>query len=680
MLSPELDAIISGKVSAGGDISLSSRFNRNADGTLVAKGADAAATTASGSLLGSLSGAVADAEVGAKLETAVLAGALLSAGGAVSLKSYGNEDALADAGGVAISGGLSVGATLVDATIKGQVLTHFDGKLESGASLALEGKVDTKASATGTAVGGAILAAGNGTSADATIEPEVRTTIGGAADITVSGDVTLDTQILTEADALASAVTVAGLVGIGATPASATIDSTAETAVRGGAKVTSTGGDIMLTAANNFADGKFLTGKGANVSTNMTTGAGVAISESNLTADAQAEVIAQIGANATLSAAGNVSVDARSSNFAEARTKTVGGGLVSVDGSTPEATAGGATRAKMLGNVVATQNIVVTAQSSDIAAAGASATTGGAIRVGSSTVDAKASPNVEATVGGQSSASGNITVQALSTTDADASSRSVGGGAVSVTTLHANASATPNVNAGVAAASVIKAGDTLTISALHGANPTPTADGSFAPAAVNTTSNTIDLGARHGLLTGDTVTYQAGAAALNGLTDGRQYGVIYVTDNALQLGAAFTATTNSVNLERDEIHFTGAHNLQSGDRVIFHADQFGVGGLTEGATYIVNVINASTIKLASALLAAQTFTGAQVDDVTDTITVASGHGSVDGQAVTFPARRQQPNSTAPRRTSSAAATIRSPPPTTTTFTWAPATGLFPATR
>ena len=467
----------------------------------------------------------------------------------------------------------------------------------------------------------------------------------------MSGDVTLGTQIVTEADALASAVTVAGFLAVGATPASAKIDLAAETEIKGGAEVTSTGGNIMLTAANNFVDGNFLTGKGANVSTNMTTGAGVSISASNLSAEAEAQVIAQVGANATLNAAGNVSVDARSSNFAEARTRTTGGGLVSVASSSPEATAGGATRAKMLGNVTGSQNIVVTAQSSDIAAAGASATTGGAIDVGSSSVEATASPNVEATIGGQTHARGNIDVQALSTTDADASSRSTGGGLVSVADLQADASANPNVNAGVAAGSSITAGSTLSISALHGANPAPTADGSFAPAAVNTTSNTIDLGAKHGLLTGDTVTYQAGTAAVGGLTDGREYGVVFVTDNALQLGSAFntdpvldTSTPaaddvlpNPVDLARDTIRFAGAHNLQSGDRVVFNAAEgaFGVGGLTEGATYIVNVIDARTIKLASApLLAAQTFSGAGVDDATDTITAAA-HGFANGQAVTY---------------------------------------------
>ena len=657
--SPTIDTTIgSSKVSAGsGGITLTSLHNRNADGSLIDKGSRANATAAGGGALLSAQGAAADAEVSVNIETAVFGGSTLNSVGAVQLRSYANEKAVADAGAASIGGAAAVGGTLADATIKGEVLTHFDGKLESGASLALEGKVDAKATVEATAIGGAILVGVNGTSADATIEPEVRTYIGGTGNITVAGDVSLDAQILTEADALASAITF-GLGGaVGATPATAKVESVADAGIRGGASVTSTTGDIMLTAANNFSDGKFLTGKGANVSTDMTTVGGVSVSVSSLTATAEAEVVAEVGAGANLNAAsGNVSVDARSSNFAEARTRTTGGGLVSVASSSPKATAGGATRAKMLGNVgtggaPGAQNIVVTAQSSDIAAAGASATTGGAIDVGSSSVEATASPTVEATIGGQTRASDNITVQALSTTDADASSRSTGGGVVSVGDLDAEATATPTVLAGVAASSLIAAGDTLSISALHGANPGPVASGNFAPAAVNVGTNTIDLGARHGLLTGDTVTYQAGSSALGGVTDGRQYGVIFVTDNTLQLGAAFdtdpvldTSTPdpvdllpNPVDLARDTIRFAGAHNLQTDDRVIYHAaGGFTVGGLTEGGAYLVNVIDAQTIKLvnpAQPLQSAKTFTGAGV--AADVITTTTPHGFVNGQAVTY---------------------------------------------
>src|SRR5207244_2932128 len=83
--------------------------------------------------------------------------------------------------------------------------------------------------------------------------------------------------------------------------------------------------------------------------------------------------------------------------------------------------------------------------------------------------------------------------------------------------------------------------------------------------------------AQHGLLTGDTVTYSAnGNTPLGGLTDGRTYGVIYVTDQSLELGAAFSIPTTppapgtppTVDIDRDTIHFKGAHNLRENDAVI----------------------------------------------------------------------------------------------------------------
>src|SRR5262249_32023637 len=146
-----------------------------------------------------------------------------------------------------------------------------------------------------------------------------------------------------------------------------------------------------------------------------------------------------------------------------------------------------------------------------------------------------------------------------------------------------------------------------------------------------------NLGANHGLLTGDTVTYTAnGNPALGGLTDGRQYGVIYISDQKLELGAAFTASSTSVDLARDSIRFAGAHNLVEGDAVVYHnAGAFTVGGLTEGKRYLVHVVDAQTIKLvdpAHPLAAAQTFTGNSVAGNTITLT---GHGFANGQAVTY---------------------------------------------
>src|SRR5262249_1433059 len=138
-------------------------------------------------------------------------------------------------------------------------------------------------------------------------------------------------------------------------PANATVNAIVETAVRGGASVASTAGNVSLLSAHNFDpdSNAFLTGKGATVSIDSVTAAGIAsVADNNITAPANANITTEVGVNANISAAqGNVSVVSRSSNFAEARLKNAGGGLVDVSSNNPDAEVGGSTQARMLGNV-----------------------------------------------------------------------------------------------------------------------------------------------------------------------------------------------------------------------------------------------------------------------------------------------------------------------------------------
>ena len=196
---------------------------------------------------------------------------------------------------------------------------------------------------------------------------------------------------------------------------------------------------------------------------------------------------------------------------------------------------------------------------------------------------------------------------------------------------------------------VIDAG-TLTISSTQGGLPPVYSDGTFnAGTAVNTQTDTINLGAPTGLQTGDTVIYSAGTGnvAITGLVNGRTYGVIVPMDslgapqpNALQLGVSFNSSQAAaqVNLVNDTITFPVAHNLQTGDLVVYRAGSGNaeVGGLSDGTTYVVQVIDSKTIKLLpqSQPFAPLSFTGADLANNTITIT---GNGFADGQAVTYSA-------------------------------------------
>ena len=258
---------------------------------------------------------------------------------------------------------------------------------------------------------------------------------------------------------------------------------------------------------------------------------------------------------------------------------------------------------------------------------------GGLIKITTgSTALAESKPTVTTTIGGSGSTivtSGNMDVQATGITDADASATTVSGGFVNVALFSSTARTQPNVNVVVAASSHLGSGGTITIGASHNPVTQQLSDGSFtAPGAVDTsngaTGNTISFTLPHGLQTGDVVTYNAQIVnpatdfVINGLTDGRQYGVIVVDNDTLQLGVVFSGA--QVDPLRDEIKFgsfvpnpPGAdgvspgtttfvpspHNLETGDAVYYYAPSGGtaVGGLISGKRYIVFVVDAFTLKL-----------------------------------------------------------------------------------
>ena len=270
-VSPTLTTSIgSAVVQAGGEISLLTQNNRNTDGSAVTiaghdefgnatgvvdRGARAKATTASGGGFVGAQGGYAKATMSPSMTTAVLAGATLSSGGATQLRAFSNTEADARALGISVAGGAAFGATIADAELGGSVQTHFDGALTASGSLALSSRVDSTGFANGQAVGGAILASGNGTKVDANLSSLSDTFVGAAADILSSGDISVQTLLGTRADARASAKTFSAGAAAGATPVSAKISATGDAGIRGGATVRSTGGSIGVLAANNYDPG-----------------------------------------------------------------------------------------------------------------------------------------------------------------------------------------------------------------------------------------------------------------------------------------------------------------------------------------------------------------------------------------------------------------------------------------
>ncbi|MCK9231126.1 MAG: hypothetical protein M0P18_10660, partial [Syntrophales bacterium] len=162
---------------------------------------------------------------------------------------------------------------------------------------------------------------------------------------------------------------------------------------------------------------------------------------------------------------------------------------------------------------------------------------------------------------------------------------------------------------------------------------------------LDTDADTIDLGAGHGFMTGLAVTYSKGGddnTAIGGLTDGTTYYVITVSGTnkvkladsiasaiagtAIDLTGAGSGThrltpfwdselKGNVSYSNNRIDVGADHSLKDGDLVVYSKGNMlntkALGGLTDGATYMVKVVEGSSTHIQ--LLDAKT---KQVQDIT----------------------------------------------------------------
>ncbi|MFV2065642.1 MAG: hypothetical protein ACC645_01580, partial [Pirellulales bacterium] len=453
-------------------------------------------------------------------------------------------------------------------------------------------------------------------------------------------------DIMADDTSVARPVTIidsAGAIAITASDSNVEISRETRADIRSGTDITMATGGTLNVTARSTAD--------AVSATSSVTVSAFTIGLLNVKSKVNNKTRATIGRRATVRATrGAVTVSAPADNRADARIESFGVGIgLSASVSEPVAEVVGETRAVVLGNVIGAQpgetvaNLVVLAESTDETVAGSDATGGGAISLSSSDVRATTKPTVYAEIGGVIQSGGSVTVQAISNTDADASSKSSSGGLVDIPTLDAAAVSEPAVDANVTPGATIAAGTTLTIRATHGGVPAVFSDGTFdAAVGVNRADNAIGFSAAHGLLTGDQVTYDAqDEAVVGGLADGRQYRVIQTaTPSRLKLGATFSSFDRTdppmpmVDIDRDVLQFSVPHNLQDGDDVLYDAvDGNVVGGLTSGQSYEVKRIDDTTLKLidpSTPPSAPIEVRGADVNG--NTIT---GQGFTAGQAVTY---------------------------------------------
>ena len=369
----------------------------------------------------------------------------------------------------AFSGGTTTAENLLDSEVSA-VIDSSDVVANGGVKIiaADTSKIDATISSQSLAAGIVGIAIGL-SKAESMLKNQVQATIQDSQIKVPAGDVVVTSSSaptnLTQSTVSAVAAALISGAAAGAS-ANTTIDGITSANIDGGS-VTVDNGNLKIRAVSDSSSKPVIDGSAAG---------GVAMTALEVDAIIQGTTEAIVSAGSTLRAdQGNVTVEAVSNTLTDARTKSSSVGiLLNVNESAPKAHVIGQTSAMVLGQIIGpngqpgANNVTVKADAIDNSAAGAQASGGGLINVGKSKVDAKTSPTVEAVVGGIIRASGAVTVSADSTTDAEASSRSSGGGLVTVTDLKAAAEASALSKAEVKPDTVIQAGSTLTVSALHG--------------------------------------------------------------------------------------------------------------------------------------------------------------------------------------------------------------------
>ncbi len=351
--------------------------------------------------------------------------------------------------GISVGGivaGVSAAVVIAGGTTSATVGAANIGKSDTVGSLTVTatGTVHTTPTAIGITAGGIAI---TGTLAVAIITPTVQAILTNA-NFTVTGDVTIKATSIANINANAAGFT-GGFGAVGASIAYVKLNPTI-TAALGMSGSDSVGGNISVTAWNNYSLAG-PTGDGAHATVVAGAGGVVAAVGAVAFVEANAHTTASLTGSTSVTAGGTISVTAQNSSVASSTNVALAVGLVGAGISYASATASPTTQATLTSPGVQATSVTVTSQSADSAPVIAFGLTGGVLAgsgaVGNSTVD----PTVSAGIGsGSTISAGSTTVQARATPNATASATGVvliaaAGLGVSIT----NAEASPTITASV---------------------------------------------------------------------------------------------------------------------------------------------------------------------------------------------------------------------------------------
>jgi Ca2+-binding RTX toxin-like protein len=431
---PELDAYIGDNSSistSGGKVIVESIDNANSKATK----ADAVAS--GGGLLAG-NGAESIATAAGEVDAYVGRNTTIFAGGRVTIKAAGYNNAQAVAESINI-GGLAVGILYADADAHG----YSRAELENNVTITWAGALIVEADNTNyayaeydlTNVG---LISGTGGDAQAIVPntASVKALVGQNVTVNSSDDIEIKATSLAEADAIATGAS-GGAVNVSASDASARVETTVTAEVGSNSQITTSNGSVTVAASNGKEitthDGSVV--KNDNVTSTYAKSAGgglVDVKGADTRSTVEVDVRVVVGDNVTIKAGKNLSITSLSAGNATAESAQAGGGAVAVGAGEADVDISNTNKASVgiSADFTAGENFTLLATTFNFSRAEADSAGGGAVADGDADAHIKLAYDTRTIVGVNSkiNAANKLTLQAQTKTDTDADAESDTGG------------------------------------------------------------------------------------------------------------------------------------------------------------------------------------------------------------------------------------------------------------
>ncbi len=573
----------------------------------------------------------------------------ITAAGDVSVRSNGSMTGQAVAGGGG-AGGLNVSALLPTSTVSGAVRGYVreDAAIDAirlfVSAGAPDDPADFSATAESTTVGIAVLN-GAGANAVATSGGVVEAFVGspvGEDAVEVAGhgiqvrDAFVDSFSDMRSDAESNGGSGAAIsVGV-MSPTARTNGVTrsylgSQTDLQASRTTLNARAETLRAAAQgDFTSVAIAGGNGANVTSELETNVEAFIVNADITSDVLVDVVAETA-----------------DSLSTANARLGSGGLLAASGAVAESTNENRTIAYIEdAELLVAQNVLIEANSKDRATSDTRVSGSGLINGSGTHATTNLFTETQSYIGNdvQLTVTEDVQVRAIAeTAEGDANASSGGGGGINVGVALADLNVEPTVRAHISGmlddddsiTTVVNARDVVVVAELREEPSSGPLDDTFNLSSdVNTSDDTIEF-SQHGTENGDIVTIDHSGTtiqtpgSLGELQEQREYSVIRVNENQIQLGTVFdgeqidatepfTASFGSggIDPDNDVIVTSSLHNLQTGDSVKY--DNRGATPISDtltpvGAapdsletTYYVRRVDDFQFKLATSLVDATT--------------------------------------------------------------------------